>query len=116
MVNSFEYTERHFNMETEQFEDKCKWIVIPVFGNDKVIVKKRGENVPIDYITGNTKVFKVVDSPDCIYRLMKTKICAMNGADGLVNFMRECVEKDFMLALVEKVLNYMWNEMRFECL
>ena len=112
MWREVHYKETHFNPETQEFEDVCDWTIVPGgLRHDKLLVRKQ---VGKDII--GWRVYKVIDDDSCIYKLSKTRILAMNKADGLVSFIEDCIENNFMLTLVEKILNYAWDEMRFEYL
>ena len=47
------------------------------------------------------------------FKLMKTKIKAMDSAKGLFCFMADCIKNDFMIAYVNEILNHITNNMRF---
>lgn len=47
-----------------------------------------------------------------VYRLMKTKIKAQDGAEGLVSFLEQALEGHFMTCLAWRVLDYAADNMR----
>ena len=61
---------------------------------------------------GVKKFVKVEYETGVSYKLMKTKIKSAKGADGLYHWIVDCVEKDFCMALVRNVLEYVFFSMR----
>lgn len=61
---------------------------------------------------GIKKWVRVEDDTTYTYKLMKTKIKAAGGAVGLYKYLVRCINDDFALCNVEKVLNYIFFEMR----
>lgn len=58
------------------------------------------------------KFVRVEDDSEYSYKLMKTKIKAAGGAEGLYDLMVRCIDKHLGECLVEKILEYAFNEMR----
>ena len=58
--------------------------------------------------TGFGKVFYMRVQADCehTYKLMKTKILARGGADGLVEYLKYCDRESFMECLAAKVCEH----------
>ncbi len=62
--------------------------------------------VQVDYPDGSftKKCVKVDPDNEFTFKIMKTKIKAVDGAAGLYNFLVNCYEKNFMVCNANKVL------------
>lgn len=115
----FEYTEKHLDMDKfrcegiAEFVEIAKWSVIPTaLHNDKIIIHKVTPAHMKSDIT--YKVIKVEDCSDHVYKVLKTKIKAIGGAEGLVDWMIK--NADTFDCRITQILNYAWNEMKYEYL
>lgn len=111
-MKCFEFSEYTINMETRERVKVADWAVLPAgLHNDKIIVEKiTPARKSGDIIK---KVFKVEDTDGYIYKLLKTKINAQGGANGLVDWMLECQRENIGDTFVRRVLNYAWDEMKY---
>ena len=53
---------------------------------------------------GKIQSKKIVDSSEFVYKLLKTKILARDGAKGLCDWMKKCIANNFELNFVEIIL------------
>ena len=118
-IKVFKYSETHLDMEKfnkehiAEFEKYADWEVFTIgLHMDKVAVRKISPNRQPNDIT--IKIFKVEDCDSYVYKALKTKIKAAGGAEGFVNWMikgADCFE-----CRIRNLLNYMWDNMKYECL
>ena len=107
----FEYTETTYNMEKRQIEKVADWAVVPTMNNNSIIVQK----ITPQYKKGDVikKVFKVENCDDFVYKVMKTKIKAIGGAEGFVDWMQKCKDENIMTCYVTNALNFAWDKMKY---
>lgn len=74
-----------------EFANCGKYLILQEIENNRV---KCQYNVP------------VVECADSVYILQKTQIKAVGGARGLFCFMTDCIKNDFMVCLVDKIINH----------
>lgn len=97
----FVFEEFSFNLETRKRTKVADWKVFPADGdNGRVIIQKQSA----------TKVFRVDDDCEFVFKALKTKIKAIGGAAGLVNWMIQ--DKDFMSCRIVNLLNFAWDTMK----
>lgn len=53
---------------------------------------------------GNEYKIKILDNQEYTYKINKKTISAKGGASGLYNFIKDCINKNFCLCLVDKIL------------
>lgn len=85
-----------------------------IFGNDWTIAWCPGKFI-VEKGTGRDFIKKVVnveDDSEYVYKLMKTKIKARDGAEGLFNFIAGWYRDNFGLSRIETILNYIMDNMR----
>lgn len=97
----FQYTEYDSDVK------KAEWAAISTGINKLTIEKLTPDYKPGDAIK---KTVIVEDFPGCAYKLMKTKIKADGGVEGLLYFMES--HKDFMDVCVKRILNHAWDNMK----
>lgn len=108
----FEFTETTFDVEKRKNINIADWSVVPSgLHNNSIIIQKITPTTKKGDII--KKVIKVEDCDEYIFRVLKTKIKAIGGAEGLVNWMLQCQKENFMMCKVKQVLNYAWDEMKY---
>ena len=88
------------------------WIFGENLDRDKIII---GRSEP-DSEIWKFRLFKVEECSEYVYDLKKTKIKAINGVSGLVEFMRRAIEENLMTTNVEIILNHAWKNMKYEAI
>lgn len=103
----FEIQETTYNTETKQIDKIADWSVVPC--RNSIIIQK---------ITPNTKkgdvikkVIKVEETDEFVFKALKTKIKAIGGAEGLVDWMIK--DRDLFQCRIWKLLNYAYDEMKY---
>lgn len=109
----FEYQENTYDMDTRQRRKVADWTVVQG-GLHTIIVEK----ITPQYHRGDIikKVIKVENCDDFVVKLLKTKIKAIGGAEGLIDWMQRCKDENIMTSMVERVLNFAWDEMKYSYL
>lgn len=105
VVEYREYTVDLENMKRIAYAD---WIFAPNLNRDGLIV---GKSEP-DSDEWEFKLINVEDSNKFIFDFKKTKINAMGGVIGLVEYMDKNIKQDFATSNVERILKYAWNNMK----
>ena len=100
-----EYTEQRYNTQTKTFDAPVKWIFAPA-GRYHLIVE-RHENG-----TFQKRVYFVQPCGEYVYRLLKTKICAIDGAEGIYKNMEEWAESGTCAAFLNKILHHCFDVMK----
>ena len=106
----FEYQETTFDMNTRQNIKVADWSVIAGgLHNNKIIIQKITPN----YQRGDIikKVINVEECDEFVFKALKTKIKAIGGAEGLVNWMVK--NADTFECRIRQLLNYAWDEMKY---
>ena len=109
----FELTQTDYDLQKKKQYKVADWTAVTSgLHNDKIIIQK----IPADYKPGMQikKVFRVENDSEYTFKAMKTKIKANGGADGLLDFMIK--ENDTFYCRIINLLNYAWDEMRYEYL
>ena len=109
----FEYHETTFDMNTRQSIKVADWSVVPSgLHNNSIIIQKITPN----YQRGDVikKVIKVEECDEFVFKALKTKIKAIGGAEGLVDWMIKDV--DTFDCRIRQLLNYAWDEMKYNYL
>ena len=101
-MNLVKYIERHFDFEKEELHDVAEWYVAAYPAKNILGIQKNGKK----------KFVLVEDSGDYAFKLMKAKIKSADGVTGLFRFIETSIENDCMCSLVEKVLNFAFDEMK----
>ena len=109
----FELTENTIDINTKEITKVADWTVVPAgLHNNKIIIQK---------ITPHTKngdsIKKVIKVEDCdgyVFKVLKTKIKAIGGAEGLVDWMIK--DQDLFECRIRQLLNYAWDKMKYEYL
>lgn len=109
----FEYHENSYNIETKQRVKVAEWSVVPSgLHNNSIIIQKITPN----YQRGDVikKVIKVEECDEFVFKALKTKIKAIGGAEGLVDWMIKDVGT--FECRIRQLLNYAWDEMKYNYL
>jgi hypothetical protein len=78
------YEEEHYNRKTDKMEHTADWSFTIYPGDNNHLTVSRD---------GVTKTVKVVPDIEFVYKLQKTQVRAIGGAEGLYNFLdRELFE------------------------
>lgn len=91
-----------FTQEHHYTGEPTDYFTIELLDNNHLKIIKN-ENEKIIFIENN-RIF--------CYKLLKTKIKACDGAIGLYNFIKKCIECDFMTCDAFKILNYAIETMK----
>ena len=110
----FNFEETTFDIEKRQSIKVADWEVFPVglHSHNKIAIRKITPNAKPNATT--IKVFRVDDSDKYIFQVLKTKIKAQGGADGLVDWMIK--DDGLMRCRIKQLLNFAWDNIRFEYL
>ena len=107
-----QYKDTRFDREKWQSVTVADWIFGENLERDKIIIG-RSEPDSDDY---TFRLFKVEECSDYVYDLKKTKIKAIDGVTGLVEFMRRAIKENLMTTNVEIILNHAWKNMKYEAI
>ena len=106
----FYFTETTYDIENKKIVDIVKWTVVPTgLHNNNIIVWKTTPTTKRGDI--KLKVFNVEDTDEYIFKALKTKIKAKDGAEGLVKWMIK--NKDLFECRIKQLLNYAWDEIKY---
>lgn len=96
------YTETTWNIEKNEREVVADWSFTIYPGDNNHITVCRN---------GVTKTVKVVEDREFVYKLQKTQVKAIDGANGLFNFIDKALFECFMDSMAWKVLRHCF----FDC-
>ena len=108
----FEFTETTIDMATRKQYKVADWTVIPAgLHNNAIIIQK----ITPQYKSGDSikKVIKIETCDEYIFKALKTKTKAIDGAEGLINWMRKCKDENICTCYLKNLLNFAWDEMKF---
>lgn len=108
----FTYEETSIDLKTYEQYKVADWTVIPAgLHNNAIIIQK----ITPQYKSGDLikKVIKIETCDEYIFKALKTKIKAIDGAEGLINWMRKCKDDNICTCRLEALLNYAWDKMKF---
>ena len=109
-IKMFHFKETAWDRESNTIIHVADWVVMPtMLHNDKIIIEKITPTRTKDDIIH--KVFKVEECDDYVVKVLKTKIKAIGGANGLVDWMIK--DKDVFECMIRRILNYAWDKMKF---
>lgn len=113
MMKQYVVNEFNINVNTMETTLVAEWTVVPAgLHNDRIIIQRIAADQKHDDII--KKVIKVEDNSEFVYKALKTKIKAIGGAEGLVDWMIK--DDDVFRCRIIKLLNYAWSNMRYEFL